>query len=185
MNGEIGFSFAPGSNDLPMQGGMGRASVSAPASAVKVLSMRLPKRENPHALAPQALLQSPGSAGAPHGFDPNILSLLMRALAPGQATAGVPVMPSGGNTFSDGLRRERGLSGINDRQMPGFETDPLPLPPPRIMPGEDPTERTPIGEPAAPTLPENPWGMPGRNPKLAEKYGQEGPLGGMDLQSLF
>lgn len=156
-----------------MQGSERAPGTSSPASAVKVLSMRLPKREAPHALAPQALLQSPGAAGAPAGFDPMLLQLLMRAFVSPQET---PTLPGGnGPSFGDGLKRERQLP--KDMPMGPFTThpEPAPLPPPRIIPGEGGGRGPSTPEPP-PAIGTNPWLNPGRNPKLGEKYGAFDPL---------
>jgi hypothetical protein len=65
MAGEIGYS-----RDLPLakEGGPGtpggKVSGLAPQQAVKLLSLRVPERPSPTAIAPLPLLQSDGSAGA-------------------------------------------------------------------------------------------------------------------------
>jgi hypothetical protein len=174
----IGYSFQPGSSDIPMQGGASGGAASAPASAVKVLSMRVPKRAASSAIAPQALLQSPGSAGAPGGFDPMLLQLLMKAFAPPQ-TNGVPNIPDiGGDTFGAGQRRERQMM---DRPTLPMQ-EPGALPPPRIIPGDTPQASPELPEPP-PLFAPNPWAEPGRNPKLADKYSMDS--FGHDIQPLF
>jgi hypothetical protein len=190
----IGYSFAPGSDDIPMQGGMSGGSASAPASAVKVLSMRVPKKAASAAIAPQALLQSPGSAGAPGGFDPMLLQLLMKAFAPPQSN-GVPNTPSMSGTPSE-APRQMGRPTIGSMGSAS-----APLPPPRIIPGDVPMD--PPGhdlqpfpgppspreevQPGGPTLPplfeSSPWQLHGRNPRLAEKYSNDS--FGHDIQPLF
>jgi hypothetical protein len=89
MPAGIGFSFAPGSQDIDMQGGgrLGGARAQ-PGSSVEVKSLRLPKRDAPGSVAPLSLLGSQGGAGAPAGFDPQFINLLASAF--GQAPQGQP-----------------------------------------------------------------------------------------------
>lgn len=91
MANGYGFSFQPGSNDIAM-GGSGASRQASPASNIEIRSLRLPKVEAPRSVAPMSLLQSPGSAGAPAGFDPRFLNLLSAAFRP-VVPAQAPMLP--------------------------------------------------------------------------------------------
>lgn len=106
----MGFSFQPGA-DVSMQGqngSMGRMgrSLPEPASAVKVLSFRMPKHAPPSAIAPAALLNAAGGGGLQSGgLTPQLLSMLLSAFsAPQQGgpfggSAPAPASPSFAPTF--------------------------------------------------------------------------------------
>lgn len=116
-NSPIGYSWQPGAGDV--RAGGAPSPKSPTPSAVKVLNLHLPKREAPGAIAPQPLLQSQGSAGAPSG---GLLQLLMQAFQPGGGQAGpqVPSLPSQGGTGSYG-----GWMG-NERNLPTGPAGPGP-----------------------------------------------------------
>lgn len=87
MAGELGYTFAPGSQQIPLGGQ--RQAGGGPQSAIEVKSFTLPNRFVPGQIAPQALLQSPGGAG---GLDVNILQRLMSLFAPQGQQPGVPAL---------------------------------------------------------------------------------------------
>jgi hypothetical protein len=61
----LGYSFQPGSEDVPLaEQGQGGPKGLSPQQAVKILSLRVPDRASPSAIAPLALLKSPGGAAA-------------------------------------------------------------------------------------------------------------------------
>lgn len=94
----FGISFAPTDQNAiagrPGGGAAGAGNNSGPTpvqSAIQTLSLRIPHVAGAQALAPQPLLDSPGSAAL--GGNPNsasILEMLRRLFAPAPGTSGVP-----------------------------------------------------------------------------------------------
>lgn len=188
-----GLSFMPGADDgtgTNQQNGPQRPAGTPVQSAIKLLSLRLPSVVGANAISPQALLQSPGSAGVggPGGMGGESLiewlkKLLQQSQAQTppqaqQAMAAPSMSGNGGDSFSDSLSREREM---NRPSMPGggggvptggggnAPQSPPSIPLPRVTPGED--ERAGPASDLAPSAPVNPWSAPNRNPRLADKYG--------------
>ena len=154
----VGLTFQPGvsSNEatpFPKKAQPG----SGVQEAIKVLSLRLPKVVGAQGIAPQALLQSPGSANS------RVDAVVNRVLG--------RILPGAG---AGGPGSETGASGAPMVQMPpgapSFGGTPIPpttplsswMPPsaiPRIIPGDandrpvtvTPTEPTPTGPPGGRT----------------------------------
>lgn len=182
---ELGTSFQPGV-DSGASGPNGERQHGPRAtpiqSAIKLLSLRLPSVVGAQAISPQALLQSPGSAGlgGPGGMSGGALIEWLRKQLAGAAPPDLPGSRSPGSMPSFG-----GPGAPSERQGGGGPApQPVPnIPPPVIRPGEE--ERPPAGGSggesggggsAGVSSPfdvsdQNPWLRPGRNPKLAEKYG--------------
>lgn len=145
----IGTSFQPGAD----QNGQGRRATPV-QEAIRLLSLRLPSRVSPSAIAPQALLQSPGGAGLSGGgmTTDAVLELLRRlrmqsgAALPPQAQPFMQTPSAAQSVFtvpSAQDDRERGIS----RALPQ---------PPRVLPGSPPPGPPPPGPPpAAPPPPPN------------------------------
>lgn len=97
-NNPIGVSFMPtqdNQNQGPKQGQM----EGDLAQAFKILSLRLPRVQGAHAIAPYSLLNSPGSAGAQGAFNPYSAvfdALLKSHMQPGQYGPGA--QPGAGQT---------------------------------------------------------------------------------------
>lgn len=91
----IGYRFQPGIQDTQLNGddGAGRASGLSPQQAVEIRSLRIPDRPSPTAIAPLALLNSPGggAAGA-QGLD-SLIAALMQVFQPQAAQAGPQAPP--------------------------------------------------------------------------------------------
>lgn len=85
MPAGLGYQFAPGAdaNGMTQQGQPQRRGLS-PQAAVKLLQLRVPERPAASALAPQALLQSPGMAGAGGALQAIIQALAGRETPPMQ-----------------------------------------------------------------------------------------------------
>ncbi len=151
MPNGLGISFAPGADDQQrqQQGGTAPSGVPPLQTAIRLLSLRLPRVGGANALAPGPLLQSAGGAGLQGalsggaggigGGGPLTLEqLLLRLFGPGSALGrpGGPVSAPGG-----------GFTG-NAGGGQGFMGAPIYAPPPRIIPGggtpqpEPPIDRT-------------------------------------------
>jgi hypothetical protein len=106
----------------------------SPQQAVRLLSLRIPERAAAGSIAPQALLQSRGAAGAPGG-DPMGLMIqqLMRAFVPGlqsgEPPSAVPSMASQMPRIIPGLDETKG-NFLPMGQPPPEE--------PPLYPGQDP-----------------------------------------------
>jgi hypothetical protein len=130
---EIGYSFAPGATSRPNQagGGSGNGYGISPQEAVRILSLRVPDRPSPTAIAPLPLLQSPGGAAAGASGLQSMIAALMQAFRP---TPPIPRTP--------GDRVELPFGGPSDRMTPSIPGGPgteVPLqqagpPTPRIIP---------------------------------------------------
>lgn len=138
---EIGFKWQPGQQAMLNQGG-GPRLPSGSQGPARLLSLRLPQRGAPNAVAPTALLQGQGAAGAPGGGLPGFLTLLQRLL--NQQGGGVAnQLPAGNlqpNFTSDGP--ESGQGQTMRLNAPGFQ-----------MPSQAPTQRV---TPSAPNIPQVP-----------------------------
>ena len=84
-NNPLGYSFEPGSPSV----GMSKPAQPSlqPPSAVEYRNLRIPHRQVPGQIAPQALLQGQGGQGIP---DVQLLRQLMQMFAPQGAQPGVP-----------------------------------------------------------------------------------------------
>jgi hypothetical protein len=118
MPANVGYSFDPaagqqGQNgDETGTGGFGTSRLS-PQQAVKLLSLRIPERPAPQAIAPQALLQGRGAAGSP-GMA-SVIQGLMRAFLPGLQSG------AGGMGQSGGAMGQSGGAMPSPRVIPGLE----------------------------------------------------------------
>ena len=136
----FGVSFQPGTAAQGPQRGQGPGPGALPAQeAISLLNLRLPTRAAPTALAPQALLQSPGGAGQPGavGASAEALMRLKRLLgllpqaAPGPGRPNEEVMGSDrGGAPSPVLQALQALSA----PAPPRSLSPAP---PRFVPGEE------------------------------------------------
>ena len=73
----IGYNFQFGAERPRTQpGGGGGVSGLSPQEAVKFLSLRLPDRQSPTAIASQALLRAPGAAGLSGHGDANLQAVI-------------------------------------------------------------------------------------------------------------
>lgn len=87
-----GLSFQPGQQNVASGSQDRKVGGPQPQSAIELLNLRLPSVVGPSAIAPQALLQSPGGMGL--GGSPNA-ALLLQALA-ALSGAQLPPMAQGG-----------------------------------------------------------------------------------------
>lgn len=98
-----GVSFQPGQNGATGQ--QGKPKTNGVQEAVKVLSLRLPSVVGARAIAPQALLQSPGSGGNPR-VDSVVSQVMGRMFptggAPAPSAPAAPMMPPNAPQFSGG-----------------------------------------------------------------------------------
>lgn len=165
----IGYTFQPGSQQIPVGGNQNNSG--GPQSAIQVKSFTLPNRFVPGQIAPQALLQSPGGGGGP---EVDIFRRLMSLFAPQGQQQGVPTLqapPIYPSPFSmvgakPGLNQTLPVPMEPQPQAPPFRTQPVPNPtpnqdvpqtpsmpaPPRIIPG-DSDQRPGDRPPAAPEYP--------------------------------
>lgn len=192
MAGTFGVSFMPGAqgeNGQEMDGTRRPMAARNPVQeAVKILSLRLPKVYGAQALAPQALLNAPGGMGMP-GTQGNVTAQALAQLA-GLSAPQIPTLRESGGSPVSRIPDQRALFGgggsvsapINLAgrthvipgqttdggvvELPGGRVDPLPSP-------AQPTSQAP--QPFA-----SPWERPGRNARLAEKYGFDVAGGGYD-----
>lgn len=149
----IGYTFAPGSQQIPVGGNQNNAG--GPQSAVQVKSFTLPNRFVPGQIAPQALLQSPGGGGAASA---DVFRRLMSLFAPQGQQQGVPTLGGGqpGMGSTPGQRDQAatapqgpswsdfgGLIGAQPPPAPPRQDVPLthtPVAPPNIKPGDTPDQ---------------------------------------------
>lgn len=126
-----GYSYQPGAQAMPQQGGSPRAL--SPQEAVRILSLRLPKHPQ-NSPVPAALLNSAGGGGSPD------LTALLRALMQARSDGG-----------GQGTREM-----VSDADVPaidhGYNPTPRRFDPPRVVIGDGGT-RQPVDEPPAPTAP--------------------------------
>jgi hypothetical protein len=142
MANGIGYSFQPGGQDIQTDAtGSASGRGLSPQEAVKILSLRIPERPSPTAIAPMPLLTSQGGAGVP-GLDSLVAALMQSfqgtgADAPGESG-------SGGAQYDEG-------TGFTEMPTPSwaptlppkftFDTPPVelsPLPEPEGVPGQEP-----------------------------------------------
>lgn len=135
----IGINFLPSDEQAangPRQGNM-EGDLGA---AYKILSLQLPRRPSIGGIAPQALLDAPGSQGLPSGMNPlaAVFEALLRGLRP----------PQGGQPGGS----------------PG--APPMAIPRPVVRPGGDPILPSQPDAPYQPPAPTTPTGpsIPGRPP---------------------
>lgn len=95
MPSDIGYSFAPGAMDLPMEG---QRRALPQSQAIRQLSLRLPSAPAARGAINPALLNSPGSAAAGanswSGFNA-IVQQLMQAMMPAEADFGAEMAGMG------------------------------------------------------------------------------------------
>jgi hypothetical protein len=135
---DFGLSFQPGAD----QGnGTNQNEPQGPGptpvqSAVKLLSLRLPSVVGAQAISPQALLQSPGSAGLGGGqMTPDAFLALLKKLM-GQSGAQVPQLSSDGLSNQSGAPRMPTFQPSPSQQAPAFEVKPPNIIPPHIKVGD-------------------------------------------------
>lgn len=146
----LGYSFDPGAGQQGQSGqdatGGGFSRMS-PQQAVKLLSLRIPERAPGmgRGLAPQELLQSPGSAAAGGGMQ-SVIQGLMRMMAPGYQSGEAPM---GGGLGQPGQAMPGQLPNWGSI-LQGFGGGGGSQPLPRVIPG--------LGEggPRAPEAPQAP-----------------------------
>lgn len=176
----IGFSFQPGSFDARTGGQAqpaqpGGAAVAPSPSSVEIKSLKIPQRNVPGQIAPQALLQSPGAAGAGVGLS-QLLPLLIQAFAPQGTQPGAPtsgMMPAPGGGYQ--APAENPLSGRiqpgGGFHLPGERVAPQPPTPNDLMgaigdalgaPTPSAPPQMPAAPPPTPTL--SPRIIPGQTP---------------------
>lgn len=90
----IGYSFAPGGEDIDLQNGQRKGTGISPQQAVQIRSLRVPERLPTNAPVNRTLLTSPGgmAAGA-QGLD-SMVAALMQAFRPQASVAGPAPMPA-------------------------------------------------------------------------------------------
>lgn len=150
----IGFSFQPGATDIGMgggrRGGGGGPRGASPQEAVRILSLRVPERPSPTAIAPLPLLQSKGSAAAgAQGLDSLVAALMQGFRPPMQSNA--PFLPNQTPTF--------GIPPQPDRPR----QTPMPVPGTPSLPYPQPNDDVPVftippqpDRPRPPVIPEPP-----------------------------
>lgn len=138
----IGISFLPSDQNQAQGPRMGGTEGNL-GQAMKILSLTLPRRPQPHAVAPASLLEGQGSAGA-GVTGPNPLAAIFQALLhAGQSNAG---QPATAQLPSD-------LNGTGGTSLPptSFLPPPAVVPPPHItldqMPDTQPTQTGGMGLP--------------------------------------
>lgn len=147
----IGFSFQPGAGDIAM-GGQPTPKPTGPSAAIEFRNLRIPNRQIPGSLAPNALLQSPGGGGVP---DVELIKQLMQAFAPQQGQA-MPMMPFGGSDEGAQTMPPEMPGGAGGTAMPEAASVPTMAPSlsdraPRIIPGDRPNT-APVEDEAPPTF---------------------------------
>jgi hypothetical protein len=180
-----GLAFQPGAEQNGNNGnGEKRASAAPVQEAVRLLSLRLPSVVGARALAPQTLLQSPGSAGltGPGGMSVDAMIEWLRrqiqqsgAAVPAQASGifDAPSEGGGGGGSSEGGSQPPTSTALPqpERQRPQLEIESSPRFPTRITPGQETGEGPGRGGfevpapfidprpvlPASPTMSADPW----------------------------
>jgi hypothetical protein len=135
MLDQLGLSFLPGANG-PSRNEAGPAGGRL-EDIVRILSLRLPKVLGARAIAPEALLTSPGGSALPSGGgtggDP-IADMIAQSVLQNMPSAGAVGTANPAGSFAPGI-------------FGGAEGGPPPSPPkPRIIPIEEP----PVGGTAGP-----------------------------------
>lgn len=157
----FGLNFAPLDQNKPNMAQPGTGSPAGGGSntpiqdAIQTLSLRIPHVVGAGALAPDALLNSPGGSAIPGGTGLTLEALLRRLFAqPG----GLQGVPTGGPVASMPMSPMPGLGGAP------LGTTPSAPPLPRIGVGTDvpglgaPPPAPAPPAPAAPLLPRGPFG---------------------------
>jgi hypothetical protein len=104
----LGITFLPGDRAESEQP---RGPKSDLGQAFEILSLRMPRVTGSRAIAPQALLDSPGAAGVPGGFNP--YAAVIRAMLAG--------MPGGGMSGSAGGSGSGSVPAPQPHVTPGIE----------------------------------------------------------------
>lgn len=191
------------SRDIPLQGDSGgpnspqggaNAGGMSPQEAVQILSLRVPERPSPTALAPLPLLTSPGGMGAgAQGLD-SMIAALIQAFGGGGSGLGRgpnPQMPTFGGPDTPSQRPGGGGSRV---EIPPFaQKPPMNIPPPHFRPGAPPGQGEIGGEIGGggaqplplPQPPAMPQGLP--NKRFPQQFPGEGyrDLFGNDMQNPF
>ena len=170
MPNGFGLSFVPGADDQQRQQQQGTAPSGVPPlqTAIRLLSLRLPRVGGANALAPGPLLQSAGGAGLQGalsggaggigGGGPLTLEqLLLRLFGPGSSLGAPDRMLLGGVTGNAG--GGQGFMGApsyapTPRIIPGGGTPPPEPPIARVQPGTDAGTYQPGPYSPGPTVPE-------------------------------
>jgi hypothetical protein len=176
MPNNYGLSFQPGTDQGNGQGnGQQDPNASPIQSAVKLLSLRLPSVVGAQAISPQALLQSPGSAGLGGGnMTPEAMLALLKKLMQ-QSGGQMPPQAQQQPSFSS-PGSAAGSPSMNRGGTPsGFTPAPSAPPPPRVTPGDGREEVTP-------DVFSNPGGPDGRNDVSPVMAGVPNPF---DVQPIF
>lgn len=143
MPANLGYQFAPGADARGTQNqGQPQRRGLSPQSAVRLLQLRVPERPAASAIAPQALLQSPGAGGlGGDGLAGIIKALAGRAAPPPMAPP--PMVPP-----------QMGAAAAPSQQLPipPQATAASAPPPPRITPGVDEA----VGDRRIEPIPEQP-----------------------------
>lgn len=208
MPAGLGYSFAPGAdaNGMTQQGQPQRRGLS-PQSAVKLLQLRVPERPAASAIAPQTLLQSPGSAGVGgDALGAIIKALAGREVSPPQAPpAPAPQAPTAQQKIDDGavwMNPPSAPEPVPSYQAPApppmpayqplvYQPPPMPTaamsapapPPPRITPGVDESFGTSGGVFEPMPTPAAPEPLPLPDPGLIEMAMNQPVSGGQPLGS--
>lgn len=142
-----GISFQPGSLD-ERQDELHRRQGTAQGvqEAIRVLSLRLPKVVGAQALAPSALLASPGADGN-RGVDSLVEKVLSKIFPTRQAQApAAPMIPVGGDRTGNYSPEQPSSPHRAPASIDRYDPDayrPVPPAPPRIVPGNDVTPPPP------------------------------------------
>jgi hypothetical protein len=179
MPNNYGLSFQPGTDQGNGQGnGQQDPNVSPIQSAVKLLSLRLPSVVGAQAISPQALLQSPGSAGlsGQGGMSVEAMIEMLRKMMQQSGAQAPPQMPQQARPSFSSPGNAAGSPSPNRGGTPsGFTPGPAAPPPPRVTPGDGREEVTP-------DVFSNPGGPDGRNDVSPVMAGVPNPF---DIQPVF
>lgn len=140
-----GYSYQPQGAASGQQVNAGQAATISPQEAVRILSLRLPKRL-PNAPVPHSLLAGGGGGGV--GDLNAVIQRLMQAFGQSGGATGGPGAQTG-RLDAPGL--SPGADGGYAQVGGGYGTDAPSLPAPRITIGDDPTRRIPLGSDGGPT----------------------------------
>lgn len=151
MIAQLGQTFAPLGDPTQQRPGGGPGSpTSAVGQAIQTLSLRYPRVQGAAAIAPNALLTSPGSAGLPQqGINP-VLDAILRGIL-GNYSPARQVAPSAPGGMMGGITMQSAPSAMGGQPS-------VTLPTPRVTPGfgesqATQTERPPYTPPPAPLHP--------------------------------
>lgn len=141
---QIGYRFQPGIGDV--QGGNEATPRAGSPSNVRVLNLRIPKKPIAGAIAPQALLESPGGAGAPPGFLDDLLHIFQPPVQSPVVPPQTPSAPPLDIAPSPVLSAPQPSLMDDAPQMPSMDTEapaPLPIQPPAMAAGPSPFQPQP------------------------------------------